>query len=216
MNMKIFVDFDNTIFDTRHQFLDDFFGVFDKYGVSREIFDSTLSYFSKTSLQTGECYSPESHIREINKVTKQNIDERQFLQEMEIFLEDLEKYVFEDFYEFANNFDKKNLIILSYGDSDFQSQKISGSGVKQFFEDAIITQGDKTKEIEKYMQKYCGRDSACVPVIIDDKFGYFESAKNSQLNIKTIHNVRGGELCDDSKNCDKHVKTLREIKKSLS
>ncbi len=66
------------------------------------------------------------------------------------------------------------------------------------------------------MQKCCGRDSACVPVLIDDKLGYFESAKNSQLNIKTIHNVRGGEVCDDGKNCDKHVKTLREIKKSLS
>ena len=215
--MKIFVDFDNTIFDTRHQFLNDFFGVFDKYGVSREVFYSTLSYFSKTSLQTGECYSPESHIREIKKLTEQNINEKQFLQEMEIFLEDLEKYVFdEDFYEFANNFDKKDLIILSYGEDNFQSQKINGSGVKQFFEDVIITQGDKTKEIEKYIQKCCGRDSVQVPVLIDDKLGYFESVKHSQLNIKTIHNVRGGEFCNDEKNCDMHVKTLREIKKSLS
>ncbi len=214
--MKIFVDFDNTIFDTRHQFLDDFFGVFYRYGVSREIFDSTLPYFSKTSLQIGECYSPESHIKEIKRVTKQNINEKQFLQEMEIFLEDLEKYVFEDFYEFANNFNKKDLIILSYGEDNFQLQKINGSGVKQFFEDAIITQGDKTKEIEKYMQKCCGRDSAYVPVLIDDKLGYFESAKSSQLNIKTIHNLRGEEICDDRKNCDKHIKTLREIKKSLS
>ncbi len=137
--MKIFVDFDNTVFDTRYQFLDDFFGVFYKYGVSREVLDSTLPYFSKTSLQTGECYSPESHIREIKKLTEQNIDEKQFSQEMEIFLEDLEKYVFEDFYEFANDFNKKDLIILSYGEDNFQSQKINGSGIKQFFEDIIIT-----------------------------------------------------------------------------
>jgi len=149
--MKIFVDFDNTIFDTRHQFLDDFFDIFYKYGVSREVFEETLPHFSKTALQTGRCYSPLEHIKTIKKTMGQNIGEKSFLQEMAIFLEDLEEYVFEDFYAFVNQYDKEDLILLSYGENEFQKQKINGSGVSQFFEDIIITQGDKAKEIEKYM-----------------------------------------------------------------
>jgi FMN phosphatase YigB (HAD superfamily) len=207
--MKIFVDFDNTIFDTKHKFLDRFFDVFYYYGVSREDFDNTLPHFSKTSLQTGECYSPKKHIKKIKKITGKNIDEKVFLQEMSEFLEDLEKYVFEDFYQFVNGFDKKDLIILSYGDYEFQKQKINGSGVVQFFEDVIITQGDKTKEIEKYMQDFPNEKI----VLVDDKLGYFENAKKSKLNIQTIHVVRGSDKCVQTV-CDMHITTLDKIKKS--
>ncbi len=206
--MKIFVDFDNTIFDTRHKFLDGFFEVFYKYGVGREVFDKTLPYFSKTALQAGECYCPKRHIEEIIKKNDLRIDKKVFLREMSEFLEDLEDYVFEDFYEFVNYFDKKDLVILSYGEYNFQKQKIDGSGINKYFRDVIITDGDKTQEIEKYMQNFPNEDA----VIIDDKRGYFESVKQSKVNIGTIHIVREGNECDNNKFCDTHKNKLDKIK----
>lgn len=205
--MKIFVDFDNTIFDTRHQFLDDFFEVFEKYGVSREVFEETLPHFSKTALQKGKCYSPREHIKTIKKTTGQNINEKSFLQEMTIFLEDLEKYVFEDFYAFVNQYDKEDLIILLYGDYDFQKQKIIGSGVEQFFVDTIITQGNKAKEIKKYMQNFPNADA----ILIDDKSEYFESVKKILFDTKTVHVVKDDNKCENHNNCDFDVSDLRVI-----
>ncbi len=205
--MKLFVDFDNTIFDTHHKFLDAFFGVFENYGVSREIFEETLPHFSKTALQSGKCYSPERHIKIINKHTGKNISEDIFLQEMSEFLEKLENFVFEDFYEFVNQYNKGDLIILSYGEEKFQTQKIIGSGVEQFFTDTIITQGDKAIEIEKYMQNF-SEESA---VLIDDKLGYFESVKKLSIDTKTVHIVRGDNKCESGAFCDYHAKDLRNI-----
>lgn len=202
--MKIFVDFDNTIFDTRHQFLEEFFGVFEKYGVSQNVFDNTLPHFSKTALQTGECYSPQEHIKIIKKITGKNIDEKVFLREMAMFLEDLEECIFADFYAFAHHYEKKDLIILSYGNHDFQKQKIDGSGVRQFFADIIITQGDKAKEIKKYMYNFPSEEA----VLIDDKLGYFVSIKELSVNTKTIHILRGDNVCDDDEFCDMHVSEL--------
>lgn len=206
--MKIFVDFDNTIFDTRHDFLDKFFDVFYNYGIDREVFQRTLKEFSKVAGENKECYSPKNHIKEAKKVTGKNIDEEVFLREMVEFLEDLEEYVFEDFYQFVNSFDKKDLIILSYGDREFQKQKINGSGIEQFFTNTIITQGDKTVEIEKYMKNFPDENA----MLIDDKSSYFESAKNSEIDIKTIHILRDENVCSDESFCDYHVQDLRTIK----
>lgn len=207
--MKIFVDFDNTIFDTRHVFLDAFFAVFEKYGVSQQVFDDTLSHFSKTAVQDGPCYTPREHIREIIKKTKIHLDEDTFVTEINHFLEHVEDCVFVDFYQFAHLYDKKDLIILSYGDDDFQMRKIKGSGIVSYFLDIIITQGDKIREIEKYMKKFPGQSA----MLIDDKNGYFTSAKKSTINVCTIHMMRDGE-CDNIL-CDHHVHRLHDVKSIL-
>ncbi|MEA3323146.1 MAG: hypothetical protein U9Q12_02895 [Patescibacteria group bacterium] len=126
---------------------------------------------------------------------------------MAIFLEDLEEYVFEDFYAFVNQYDKEDLIILSYGDHDFQKQKIIGSGVEQFFVDTIITQGDKAEEIKQYMQNFPNEDT----ILIDDKLGYFVSVKELSMNTKTIHILRGDNVCDNGTFCDTHTNNLSKI-----
>ncbi len=206
--MKIFVDFDNTIFDTHHIFLEKFYDVFYQYGVSRSVFDDTLPHFSKTALQTGKCYSPREHIKMIKKTTGKTIDEKVFLQEMAIFLEDLEECIFEDFYAFVNQYNKEDLIILSYGNEEFQNQKIDGSGIEQFFANVIITQGDKAKEIKKYMQNFPSE----VAVLIDDKLGYFVSVKELSIDTKTVHILRGDNICDNNDAfCDTHINNLNEI-----
>jgi len=205
--MKIFVDFDNTIFDTRHKFLDAFFGVFENYGVSREIFEETLPHFSKTTLQSGKCYSPERHIKIIKKNTGRDINEKVFLQEISEFLEKLEKFVFEDFYAFVNQYNKEDLIILSYGEQKFQQQKIVGSGVEQFFIDTIITQDDKAVDIEKYMQDFLDESA----ILIDDKAEYFENMKKLSIDTKTIHIIRDDKKCENDNWCDMCVGNLRDV-----
>ncbi|XLQ20336.1 MAG: hypothetical protein ACKUBY_00965 [Candidatus Moraniibacteriota bacterium] len=205
--MKIFVDFDNTIFDARHDFAEGLYNIFYLHGVNRGLYQKTYDSFARAIGENGELHSPKNHIVKIAGAMEMNINQKVFLQEISEFLENLEEFVFEDFYAFANQYNKKDLIILSYGEYEFQKQKIAGSGIEQFFADTIITQEDKTVEIEKYMQNFPDE----LVVLIDDKLGYFENAKQSEINIKTVHIVRGDSKCKNSKNCNMHISNLREI-----
>ncbi len=206
--MKIFVDFDNTIFDARHEFLENFYDVFYQYGVSRDVFDETAKEFSKTPDKSGKCLSPINYIEKIIKHTGKNINKTSFINEINQFLENLETYVYEDLYEFARAFDKKDLIILSYGDNKYQKQKIDGSGIEQFFGNVIITQGSKSIEIDNYMKKYPDE----LAVLIDDKAEYFKSVKKLSINTKTIHILRNDKKCGNNEFCDIDEKTLSKIK----
>ncbi len=205
--MKIFVDFDNTIFDTHNSFAEKVFDIFDNYGISRDVLKKVISGFSSTTYEGGQCHSLLGFMQVAIKSTGKQINQIAFENEVKYFLEDLEYCVYEDFYKFANDFYKKDLIILSYGDHDFQRQKIDGSGVSQFFVDTIITQGDKAVEIKKYMQNFPGESA----VLVDDKSEYFKSVKKLPLNTKTVHIVRDDNKCESDAFCDYHVKELHSI-----
>ena len=67
--MKIFVDFDGTIFDTYHTFSDVFLKIFENYGISQDIFKDSIPHFSKTISQSCKCYSPMEHIKNVKMIT---------------------------------------------------------------------------------------------------------------------------------------------------
>jgi hypothetical protein len=93
--MKIFLDFDDTIFNTR-RFKEDFASIFNQSGISNEEFNKT--YYSDLAKGV-KGYDPKKHLELINwpdEYTKQET-----IQKLEKLLENLENYVFEDFYELA-------------------------------------------------------------------------------------------------------------------
>ncbi|HEY4494356.1 MAG TPA: hypothetical protein VJB95_02940 [Candidatus Paceibacterota bacterium] len=79
---------------------------------------------------------------------------------------------------------KENCYILSYGDKEFQLDKIKRSGIENFFSDIIIVKNDKKNE---ELEKLCARHAEETIVFIDDKIKHLENIdiKNCP-NLKTI------------------------------
>lgn len=131
---KIYIDFDGTLFDT-DSFYEDFLNVCFKYRIDKEKVDLT-----KKILFT------ESYLFNMDKLIDYLIKEYNLSLEFKNEVSDLfsNKYVFSDVIsslEVLKN--KYELIILTYGEYNYQKKKINGSNLKDYFKDIIVT--DKIK-----------------------------------------------------------------------
>ncbi|MFO7807654.1 MAG: hypothetical protein R6V40_04530 [Candidatus Moraniibacteriota bacterium] len=127
--MKIFTDFDDTIFNTK-RFKNDFVKVFNKNGISKEEFNRT--YYNHSIREVGG-YDFEKQLELINWPSE--FSRKKAIQDFKELIDGLNGYVFEDFYSFVKKFDRENLFLISFGDSDFKNLKIKKSGVAQYFKE---------------------------------------------------------------------------------
>lgn len=51
---------------------------------------------------------------------------------------------------------KQKLILLSFGEFEFQNKKIDAAGIAGFFDEVIITPGDKESALEKILKQFHG------------------------------------------------------------
>lgn len=125
--MKIFIDFDGVIFNTK---------LFKKQIF--KIFNGRSSYkeFEKRRIP----YSPLTHFKflsaDLNKLLKNS-----------------KHYVLSDAKEFLNQFSKNKLYLISYGDLKFQKQKIKAAGISKYFKKIIIADKNKADIIRKLIRK---------------------------------------------------------------
>ena len=196
--MKIFVDFDDTLFDKSCGFVQAYKNIFIRSGVEEKNFFDTLHF-------VGEFYTPQKHImRIVRKQPSVRVDH--ILQNITQFLLQSKKYVFFDVARSLQKFDRSDLVILSYGENDFQMQKITNSGVMNHVSDVIITQGDKSREIEMYMQNDPDHDIA----VIDDGVNHLANIKKRFCTAVTIHKLKKNEKCA-VKTCDHHIQHFAEV-----
>ena len=131
---KIYIDFDGTLFDT-DRFYKDFLDVCLKYNLDNEKVN-----LAKTSL------FPESYLFNMDIIVDYLIKEYNLSLEFKSDVNNLfsAKYVFCDVIDCLEIL-KKNyeLIILTYGQLVYQTRKIEGSNLKEYFKDNNIT--DKIK-----------------------------------------------------------------------
>ncbi len=143
MKTKLFIDFDGTLFDTSG-FKKEIFNIFKKAGYSET--DVQKAY---TASFLDYCYSIEEHfcrlqkIKKINpKLTQARIDEA---------LKDTQKYLYDDSINFLENIDRKkySVILITFGEVDFQKKKFEGSRLKKYFDDIRYTLIQKWDYLEK-------------------------------------------------------------------
>lgn len=91
-------------------------------------------------------------------------------------------FIFKDFVDFAENFEKKNLILLSRGANEFQKEKIRNSGIESFFGKIIITSKDKVDEISQIYAEYSKEKI----FFIDDKATEIDKVKKKFPQIITM------------------------------
>ncbi|MFH1565234.1 MAG: HAD family hydrolase [bacterium] len=217
--MKIFLDFDDVIFDTK-RFIDDRDQIFLDNNIAPEIFNKYPNDYSLKRKQ-GELvkYSDKEHLESLRDVLDNNVDFEKLRKEISELIKDAEKYVFKEFYDFAEKIGKENLFLLSYGDVKHQTEKVKNSGIMDYFADIIITDGLKSEALSKKLLA----DNNEICYFIDDRITHLEDVKKQFPKIKTFLMASGdGRYKDDIKDkeridkyCDDVVKNFAEVEKLL-
>lgn len=210
--MLIFLDFDDVLFNTA-KFKEDYFKLFKKRGVSKEIFEKC--YYDPLDSRKTKTYSPISHVKRICQVVP--LDYVEFEKDIRQFTSDTSQYVFQDVSRFLDNFSKKELYLISFSKTSFQKAKIFNSSIADCFNQIKIVselKGVAIKEIIK--SKSIGESSAIY--FIDDRVEHLSDVKIKNPEITTIFFLRKEGRHRDKKNkyCDYAVTSMQEISKIIN
>lgn len=205
--MRIFIDFDDVLFNTK-KFKEDCFGIFQGKGVSRKIFDEC--YYDPLDNRNIKVYDVRGHISRICK--KMGLDAAVFEEEVGAFVADTSQYVFSDVAETLKKFHKKDLNIISFSVTNFQKSKIVGSDVAKFFNKIRIVNVLKGAVVAEIIEKEKMQDEKEL-YFIDDRTEQLESVKKRCPQVKTILCVRREGRYRDRKNkyCDYKIANLKEL-----
>lgn len=211
--MKIVLDFDDTIFNT-HQLAQESVKVFEKFSFAEKEF---WNAYQKCKEKMGD-FDLDTVIDLIFNSNKLNhlsvescsFDKKKIKEEMNFLFCRASDFVYPDFFDFANNFNKKDLILLSFGTADFQGMKIKNSGIALYFQEIIITEKDKVDDLKNILTKNKGEKI----FFIDDKIDQIDKVKEELPQIITmkIERPQGGHINTESKLADHIVKDLNEAK----
>lgn len=191
--MKIFLDFDDTIFNTA-QFKADYMKLYLRAEITKEEFKNEYYTETEKNKQVFRKHDPLALIQRLEGL--KNVSLRELKGEIDSFLDDTGSYVFEDFYDFVKEFSKESLGLLSYGDISFQSKKIAGAHIKQYFSVIKITdqhKGDVLKEI--ILQEVMEREKV---VFIDDRPDKLLEVRNTLADAALIRILRNEGRYNDA------------------
>ena len=216
--MKIILDFDDTIFNT-HRLMQESLEIFKKFNFTEEEF---FGAYQKCKERVGD-FDLEIIVDLIFNLDKSNnlntktrlANKKKIKEEMNILFSKASGFVYSDFFDFINNFSKKDLILLSFGTTDFQEMKINNSGIISYFQKVIITQKDKTEDLKNNILI---KNEGEKIFFIDDKAEQIDKIKEKLPQIITMKMERsqGRHINTKSKLTDYVVKDLDEAKKIIN
>lgn len=210
--MKIFLDFDDVLFETK-KFKEDYFKLFERHKISREVFDECY-YDHEQKSKNVRAYDPMKHIGRICE--RAQVDISKIKPQIEMFTKDTSRYVFSDVENFLKNFKRNELYIISYSLTNFQQAKIFNSGIAQLFERVEIVSESKAKAIEKNISQNI-IDSRDKIYFVDDRIEHIEIVKSKYPKCITILMKRTEGRYNDAKNkyCDYEAENLNEVQKII-
>jgi len=135
MKQKLYIDFDGTLFDT-DAFYKEFLGICFKYGITKEKIEEIKN----------EIFS-EDNLYDMDKIVDYLINNygvsSRIISEVETLYSN--KFVYDDVIVSLEKLkDLYELIILTYGNINYQVKKINGSNLEKYFTDIIITEKNKS------------------------------------------------------------------------
>ncbi len=206
--MKIFLDFDDVLFNTK-AFKKDLIAIFKRNKVSQKDFLATYKDYPTATKKGLQKYDPFEQIKRLEK--KLFVDGVKIKKDLIHFLAKSSDYLFRDVKKFIQEFDRKNLYLVSYGHTGFQGKKIANCGLKKYFKKIIITdkmKGEAIKGLVSQKEKF---------VFIDDRVDQIEAVKRKLPGSITFLMKRKEGRFFDQKNkfVDYEIKNLNELKKQL-
>lgn len=214
--MKYFFDFDDFFLNTENDLVTDFFNFLSKITeATKEDVTETYKRFSGAHFSKGIPYSLEQHIDFLSEL--RSFDREVAKEKARAFFANLTKYVFEGTEEFLQSLPKEDLYLLTYGEQAFQNLKVDGSGLRKYFYEVIVTQGNKPEEIERIIKRDHFLPQERV-IFGDNRCGHFTGAK--ERGIITVHLKRptdkySNDSCEECQYCVSNFEELSQILKNI-
>ncbi|MBI4812696.1 hypothetical protein HY798_04685 [Candidatus Falkowbacteria bacterium] len=204
--MKIVLDFDDVIFNTK-TFVRNYKKIFLAYGISEDIFKEC--YYGSGEDAQQKKYDPARHIKAIEEKLGKSLDglggaASRFIHG------GCEQYVFSDALSFLQRNHERGLHLVSFGDSEWQSSKIRRSGIVSFFKKVIVLSGPKSAGIKTILEGDENKNKKII--FLDDRAEIIREVKEKYPQVVTILIRRVGGRYSDKKNeqCDFEAVDLNE------
>ncbi|KKQ53492.1 MAG: hypothetical protein US70_C0003G0035 [Parcubacteria group bacterium GW2011_GWD2_38_11] len=211
--MKIFIDFDDVIFNTK-KFKTDFKNMFIENGISDEIFDKY--YNDPNDPRAIKTFDPWRQIECIYN-NESGIDKEKLNKLVYEFIADMSAYIFADVADFVRAVGAENISIVSFGEREFQTKKVLNSGIGKFIPKIVITDTSKAEAIAKILENEKGNSSEGM-FFLDDRVEQIHNIKENFPDMITILIKRPeGRYQEMQKEdcCDHEVHNLKEAQKII-
>lgn len=203
--MKIFLDFDDSLFNTR-KFRGKLIEIFLKNGVSRKDFFGTYYDYPQKTPSGLKKYSPNRQIKLLEK--RLNINSAKIRKDLQKLVKNTKQFVFSDARDFLKSFKKSNLYLVSYGYTNFQREKIKNCGLIREFRSVVISDGNKNEVVKRFAGK---KENF---VFVDDRVENISNVKKHFPGSLTFLLKRKEGRYNDKrgKAVDFEAKNLKEVK----
>ena len=133
--MKIYVDFDRTLFDC-DKFLDDFYLLINRYNISKDLFRECQNQCRKDG------FNPYNILNLVKE--KYEFDD-ELLNEIGMLIKNSANYLYQDTISFLEYLKLRNyeIVILTKGNSDYQREKIFNAHLDSYYHKLIVTMKHK-------------------------------------------------------------------------
>lgn len=214
--MKIFIDFDDVLFDTR-QFVVDIKKAFADNGIGEKLFQkSYIDYPVRDKSGKIKKYDPWKHIQILEKEYK--FDGKRLKEEIDEIVKNSHRYIFSDALNFLKIFSPDDLYIVSYGDNKFQEKKIFNSKLAMLIRKAVVNDNLKSISLSQLSKSEKINFSFETAYFLDDRVEQVESVKKAYPEIITFLIKRQEGRYKDEKNeyCDYAVENFIQVAKIIN
>jgi phosphoglycolate phosphatase-like HAD superfamily hydrolase len=185
--MKIFFDFDDVLFNTG-AFVDETRKVFERYGVSEELYRET--YVSSRQLGNDflKVYGLDIHLDMLRDIVP-GFDAEAVRKGVMEELSDTRAYVFPDVGPLLETLRSEGaeLYVVSFGRPEFQRAKIGNSGLEKYLQGVMAGLEEKSGMLEKVL----GADGENEPVwFVDDQPKFIQEVKLRFPYVRTVQVCR--------------------------
>lgn len=190
--MKIVLDFDDTIFNT-YGLMREFLKVFQKEGFNEDQF---WQIYKQCKKKVGD-FDKDLFVDLFYKLRV--FDKEKISKKINSIIAKSNVFVYSDFFDFVLNYKKEELILLSFGTTKFQEDKIKNSGISKYFNEVIITTKNKADDMEDIKKEYKEKI-----IFIDDKAEAIDNVKKRFPDVVAMKMVRtqGGHTETESELTD--------------
>lgn len=193
--MKIYIDFDGTLFNT-DKYTSDFMHIFNEYGIDSVTFDEV----KKELFNNVHLFNLDVIIDYLIKRHKIDINFKnriyKLLDTSYLYPDVVNSLIFLIDYGY-------DLCLLTFGDKDFQNKKINSSNISKYFKEIIITDEDKSELNIDYknsifidnnpveIERYC---SSMAKIVIrirrdNDRYSKYECNRINVIECKDFNEV---------------------------